>query len=342
MKLLSLVFLPSSLLGLQSNQDFLDLRDSLKSFIATNGQGPDRNIPLIIRAAFHDIGTFDKNGFGLNGCLYKKPKFLAAPGMDGLTPIMQQLDAFVSKSFPGNTFSDGDIMSLAGKVAVEAAFPCIQVPWSYGRPSCKKDSPDGLMADPSFDHTVDLNGPGYRYNLSYLEMGILMAGGHGLKGAQAAFDNSFFSNILLAKTNSGKDWLLDTFNIKWKLMESRSSTIAIGGACHKKLTLAKDACPLGKSPSNTVMEYHNDDSSLLRFPSDMILFPSVLQQVYGSQPDEKALETESILRKFAFADRSVFDGAFGITFAKMLNVGVENPSTSLVPLQEEVNKGVCI
>lgn len=163
-------------LGL-TNQDYIQLRDSIKEFIQTNPGGPDRNIPLLVRSAFHDVATANPSkGFGSNGCLLTVANFQNALGMSGLSTILGQLKNHVSTKFPATTFPAADVLSLAGKVAIEAANPCMKVQWSFGRPACSQTNPPDVLPSGVSYRPEDYYGPLQRYNLSFLEMGILVAG----------------------------------------------------------------------------------------------------------------------------------------------------------------------
>lgn len=125
-----------------TNQDYIELRESIKEFIRKNDKGPERNIPLLVRSAFHDVATADPSkGFGSVGCLLNVELFKNALGMSGLSTILGQLNTHISSKFGNKNFPPGDVLSLAGKVAIEMANPCMKVEWSYGRPGCTKSTP---------------------------------------------------------------------------------------------------------------------------------------------------------------------------------------------------------
>lgn len=111
-----------------TNQDFILLRDAIKEFIQTNPGGPDRNIPLLVRASFHDVATFNPSkGFGSLGCLLVSHQFAIAPGMRGLDEILTMLTYTIYDKFRDKGFTTGDILLLAGKVAIEMANPCLKI-----------------------------------------------------------------------------------------------------------------------------------------------------------------------------------------------------------------------
>ena len=156
-----------------------------------------------------------------------------------------------------------------------------------------------------------------------------------MKGA--ASTAAGFSQKALATTNNGKAWLADTFNFTWSYNLVRSR----GTICDPRIGL----CALVDNS-----KYEFLANNVLRFPSDIVLFPATaeklglpartneLRQVLSSNQLTK--DTESVLRRFLDDDRSVFDSAFEKTYAKMLLVGVERPDL-LTPFVETEPRGVC-
>lgn len=296
-----------------TNQDYILLRDSIKEFIKTNGQGPDRNIPLLVRAAFHDVATANPSkGFGSVGCLLTVPAFQNALGMAGLTGIVGQLKSHVTAKFPNTaaSFSSGDILSLAGKVAIETANPCMRIDWSFGRPECSRATPPDVLP-PGLSHKPeDYYGPLQRYNLSFLEMGILIAGtyifnpkrainiftgGHGLKGAKSTGASAFTARPL-ATQNSGKSWLVDTFKFDWTLnwfnvVERGFFIQCIGRQPPPNAVGCLDG---GIRIPVETKNYEMQAGGLTRFPSDFVLFPSTAEKLGLSTKSNEFMATTSI------------------------------------------------
>ena len=58
------------------------------------------------------------------------------PSNKGLGVVVVKLKNFTTSEFPDILFPWGDVVSLAGKLAVEAAYPGTRVSWGFGRSSC--------------------------------------------------------------------------------------------------------------------------------------------------------------------------------------------------------------
>lgn len=120
--------------SLTKNQttDFLRLEAVLKNEYTRN----PKMIPAIVRSSFHDLMNF--NGIlgvgGPRGCILQQPmdqnKQLIGP--------MENLQRLVSLHFENGSFTFADVISFAGKVAVEFAydFGGEKVRWRPGRGEC--------------------------------------------------------------------------------------------------------------------------------------------------------------------------------------------------------------
>ena len=299
--------------GQATNQDFGRLKSSLKEFIATNGADPSRNVPLLVRLSFHDLSMIDgNNGMGPQGCLLQKP--IQDIGENaGLAPIASELSAFVKQKFPNTPFSTGDVISLAGKVAVETAFPCVQIRWGYGRSDCKISRP-GAIPPGNLTKIAQLKPFLNRYGLTSNEMAVLIAGAHGIKNAKATSQNSGFGTQIFAAVNSGQNWIDLTFKLPW-LANSAGF-------------FANDPFPL--SPP------------IMRMPIDMLFFPTVAKKSSSfnnnnvGADDPEARPVEEFLKTFVGdgVDRSNFDQEFARVYSKMLQIGV---TTKLTPFVESEN-----
>ena len=107
-----------------------------------------------------------------------------------------------------------DIVSLAGKVAVEKAFPCLKIEWSYGRKPCTGKEKE--LGPNAFIETLSGMQPFLkRYGLSAIEMATLTCGAHGIAGALNREKTSNISDFYLARVSSGVNFIDKTANIKW-------------------------------------------------------------------------------------------------------------------------------
>jgi hypothetical protein len=107
-----------------------------------------------------------------------------------------------------------DIVSLAGKVAVEKAFPCLKIEWSYGRKPCTGKEKE--LGPNAFIETLAGMQPFLkRYGLSAIEMATLTCGAHGIAGALNREKTSNISDFYLARVSSGVNFIDKTANIKW-------------------------------------------------------------------------------------------------------------------------------
>lgn len=208
------------------------------------------------------------------------------------------LRRLVYSEFPTINFPFGDVISFAGKVAVETAFPCIRIKWRYGRTPCtdsteKEENPPGTL-----DSIAQLRSFLARYGLTDKEMAVLTAGAHGIATASADQQNSGFGNLNFGFVNSGKKWIESTLNLQWE---------AVRASCTDFFQFVSK----GSSPKKTV----------LRLPSDMVFFPRVIQKIGSGNVDQSANGIQDYLEFFTKVDRSVFDNEFAAVYAKMLEIG---------------------
>ena len=285
----------SATVSVPSQKDYQLLQSSLKEFIATNGEDPSRNIPLLVRLSFHDLSLIDgSNGMGPKGCLIEK-SIQEIKDNAGLAPIVSQLATFVGQKFPSTPYSFGDVVSLAGKVAVETAYPCMQIKWSYGRSKCHITTP-GEIPGGNITTLAQLQPFLNRYGLDANEMAVLIAGAHGIKNAKANNENSGFGTQVFSGFSSGMNWIDVTFKLPW--LKPRNSDAFF----------ANDPFPLSVP--------------IMRIPIDLAFFPSVAKKNDGF-PDDHFDETEQFLKSFTTQPRSVFDQEFEKVYSKMLNIGVD-------------------
>ena len=106
-------------------------------------------------------------------------------------------------------------MSLAGKVAVEKAFPCIKIEWSYGRKPCTGNEEE--LGPSAFIETLAGMQPFLkRYGLTATEMATLTCGAHGVAGSMNHEKESDISDFTLARVSSGVRFIRQSANVIWK------------------------------------------------------------------------------------------------------------------------------
>ena len=276
-----------------TNNDFVALKWKLKEYIDKN---PDRHIPLLVRNSFHDLFLNDKAA--LQGCI-AKTDFLNDLENKGLDSTNKDLQDLIMKDFPKTNFSYGDVIAFAGKVAVESAYPCMKIPFRFNRSSCSRDEPNfNNRAPSSFADTIDKLGPMFDYlggSITPRDLAILLAGGHGIKGARAGSTDWFgvFSTF-----SSGKEFIAKTFREAWRF---------IG------LPETLDQFFTG--------EIFNRETSIIRLPSDLMFYPSKVPDGSNKDKSQEAATIEAQLLGFIAQDRSVFDKEFEIAYGKLLAIG---------------------
>lgn len=298
------------------NDDFLKLKSSLKSFIEDDAQNKTEKIVKFVRMSFHDLLNYDpaSNQGGPHGCL-AETSILNFDENKGLSDQVSSLRDFVTKTFPSTNFTFGDVISLAGKVAVESAYPCMQIPWRYGRSECKSTDEKPAGPSGSFNTTEQFQPFITRYGLTLKEIAILTAGSHGISGAAADVENSKFGTFDFSNVNSGKEWIVNSISKEWK------QTISSAGEIQYETPLSAN-------------------ETMMRLPSDMLFFPSVLNKVYHHSTPSDTNSLENDLVSYTQKDRSAFDKDFERVYAKMLEIGTN--TDNLVEFKEEPTNNKCI
>ncbi|KAI8906910.1 heme peroxidase [Gorgonomyces haynaldii] len=304
-----MLFLP--LVACQTQQDFVSLRSELELYIAEN---PVEVAPPLVRMSFHDLFNFDPNTNqgGPRGCLAVDP-ILTDVENAGVGNDTVNLIAFVKDKFPNTPFSAGDIISFAGKVAMETIYPCMKIEWSYGRSECTNTSYPLVSPGGNISTLAEFQPFLTNYGLSASEMAILTAGSHGIATAAAALENTGFGNFDFAAVNSGKDWIERTLTADWTIETNEKN--------------------------NTQYTTNLNGQTIMRLPSDMVFFPSVLEKIKG-QPDQKLMSAQETLRTYVSKDRQVFDQDFARVFAKMLAIGTK--TEKLTPYVDERTTSQCV
>jgi catalase (peroxidase I) len=225
----------------------------------------------------------------------------------------------VENTIPGHNISYGDIFSFAGKLAVEAAYPCLKIPWSYGRPKCteaEKDSQQPMLPAGNLNTMQGYSPFLDRYGFSAEDFAILLMGAHGIRSASASLVPSGFSGRF-ANVDSGKDFIKRTFETKWFAQKTGTQ--------------------------NRNVQYTSNQTSaaaIIRIPSDMVFFPSVLRSIEGAESaDQSATQVEERLKELSTAPRSRFDTEFARVYTRMLNIGID--ATKLTPFTDTPPAGEC-
>eukprot|EP00834_Sanchytrium_tribonematis_P006283 NODE_447_length_7292_cov_0.701932.p4 type:complete len:332 gc:universal NODE_447_length_7292_cov_0.701932:2305-1310(-) len=294
-----------------TNDDYTQLRDSLKKYIATD---TSELVPPLVRMSFHDLINYDPstNEGGPHGCLMEK-SVLNFTENAGLDEDVNNLHKYVISQFPKKPFTFGDVISLAGKVAIETAYPCIQIKWRYGRSKCVRVDEQGTGANGTFHSLEEFKPVLDRYGLTPQEMAILTAGSHGLATAAAEVEHSGFGDFDFAEINSGKDWIVKSLNQDWQ--------------------------PVKSSKDNLQFTSQLGNTTILRLPSDLVFFPRVLTQIGTNTADTSANYIQDSLEVFARSDRSLFDNQFATVYSKMLEIGTV--TDHLTEFQESTYNGIC-
>lgn len=295
----ALVFCASFCSAIQPNQSHFDaLKAHLKRFI---NQDTSRRIAVLVRATFHDLLYLPNGSVAQTGCLLSKA-FQDQDANVNVAKLMVKLKNSVANRFPGIEFTPGDLITFAGKIALETSYPCLLIDWEYGRTACKINTPNKSIHRPGmndellskFEPLLSASG------LSQKETAILVAGTHGLKEASSNPESKNRWNFTMV--NSGKQWIQDTFKKDWSFNTDLSQYIN------------------GSDPKKDIS----------RLKSDMIYFPSL--QLTDRQVDNNARDIERKFQQFASQDESVFNEAFKKAFQKLLRVGFAQ--SSLTPYVE--------
>ena len=236
------------------------------------------------------------------GCILTKPM----KSNEQLHSPMADLATFVQERFPNHSFSFGDIVSLAGKAALEVALPCTRIRWRPGRKDCTdldevEDGPDGKM-----DQLQTLRPFLDRYNLTVIEMAILLAGSHGLKDAKMQSN----SNLPMhRKRNSGTLWIRDTSGDGWTYF-------------------------------NTTLNPAFKGNGVVRLPIDMLFFPSILHQASteggnGPFPHED-LEMRNFYEDDVVALGVLNDKVFNARYADLMSRILDMGTGSTLPWADDL------
>lgn len=278
------------------NEDFVNLKSKLQEYIL---QSEDERIVKFVRMSFHDLLNFNPatHTGGPHGCLLKTPISNFSEN-NGLSQEVNDLNSFVISEFKSVNFTFGDVISLAGKVAIETAYPCMQIKWRFGRSECSSTNEEESGPPGTIDSLSKFQPYLNRYGLTAKEMAILTAGSHGLAKAAADVENSGFGTFDFASVHSGKDWIVKTFENIWHSSNS-----------------SKDKLQYETTIGN---------ETFMRLSSDLVFFPSVVSKIGSGYVDVDAQEIENSLKAFTQTDESVFNDEFAKVYSKMLEIGVSD------------------
>lgn len=137
-----------------------------------------------------------------------------------LKPIMRDLAHVVTVRFNGRVnFRLSDVVSLAGKVAIESAFPCIRPIWSPGRNICDPDAQHPNQGPPAnVDSKAGIDKLINRYGLTAKEFAVLIIGAHAVKNAQfvdGIRDDPNYVPWHFGGRNSGVKFIKENHDLDW-------------------------------------------------------------------------------------------------------------------------------
>jgi catalase (peroxidase I) len=304
----------------QSQEQFETLKVALNRFITSV---PQLAIRTFVRMSFHDLGNIDPANpsiqGGPHGCL-RESRILGFNENGNLGRSVSNLVMNVENAILGHNISYGDIFAFAGKLAVEAAYPCIRIPFQFGRPKCSDQEKSGQqsMLPGGKINSIEVYKPFLnRYGFSAEDFAILLMGAHGIQSATASSITSGFAGTFATITN-GKDFIKKTLETNWK---SQIQTF----------------------PSNNIQYVSNGTTAnvIMRLPSDMVFFPSIQSAIPGAEAaDLEATPVEDRLKQLAAQPRSSFDKEFARVYTKMLNIGVD--ASTLTTFVEEGPADQCM
>ena len=289
--------------------DYYMLYDVLRTESKSNSDA----VPHWTRSSFHDLVNFDPTTGqgGPHGCMKDDPVRSMAQNAQ-LDTTIRQLNLLVHQKLPGIQFPFGDVISLAGKVAIEEALPCIRIKWRPGRPACGfevEGGPSGGMT--TFKQLTPFR---KRYGLNATEFAILLAGTHGLKGAK--LHTLPLGELPWVSSNSGLEYIKNSFNCLWYWFALMDRNI-------KRV-------PKDWQLETGGITHVYEAQSKIRLPVDMMFFPS---KIASSVPissrsvtrvDDEFERVEAYLKNIATSNsESEFNIEFAQVYEKMLEIGTD-------------------
>ena len=270
------------------------------------------NTPHWLRASFHDLVNFNATGKGEGGprgCIREDTGRLMAHNAQ-LDPIIRDLNIILHREVPGVNIPFGDVVSLAAKVVVEKAYPCIRIKWRPGRPTCDgKEVPNAPSAN--MQSLTDLAPFLKLYNFTQNEFALLMAGSHGL--ALAVLHTDKLNEHFFARINSPKRYIVDALNGAWSIIRPSSE----------------------KSGVSFFYRSDTDLGRIVRLPVDMMFYKTSVARAKAASTvnsdivsDGNFNGTESYLRTVAAQTDFKVKQDFGKVLEKMLEIGLNLPSNA--------------
>jgi catalase (peroxidase I) len=193
---------------LPAEADYQNLYDAIENHIESTTEVDLK--PKFVRAAFHDLMNFDGTSFGAEGCMFDD----TVRGFESNSQLNAVMTTLADTINANALFSEidiplGDLVSLAGKVSIEMAFPCVRPDWSGGRKLC---SPSPLDDGPpaNMNSKAALAPFLTRYGMNDKEMAVLTIGSHAMRNAR-------FMPWSFHGQNSGPQFIQDTVNLPWKI-----------------------------------------------------------------------------------------------------------------------------
>lgn len=259
------------------------------------------------RSAFHDLANFNPatGQGGPHGCLKDDPVRSMSQNLQ-LDNTIIRLNRLINQQLPGIAYPFGDVISMAGKVAMERAYPCIRIKWRPGRPACGLEVESG--PSPHIQTLKDMQPFLKRYSLSAREMAILLAGTHGIKEA-------------VLHTNEGQKPWIDI---------------------NSPLKFIKDSIGLSWSPRSDLtfqtktIKFIYEAKDFIRLPVDLFFFPTSVESSIAksktlatklnivSDQSPEIISLEKDLQGLAKADnKTAVEIEFAKTFSKMLEIGTK-------------------
>jgi hypothetical protein len=218
---------------------------------------------------------------------------------------IRKLNLLVHQKLPNIAFPFGDVISMAGKVAIEYVLPCIRIKWRPGRPPCglEKDGAPGA----EFQTYNEFQGHLDRYKFTRKEFAVLLAGSHGLKEAVLHVSST---QIPWVQSNSGLEFIKDSLTKSWNAKSSSGLKL--------------------QTPMPHVFFMDEKKNDLIRLPVDMIFYPKTVQKSKNTSKlssivvEQQASTEETYLKGFLNRDETHFNKVFADVFAKMLEIGVND------------------
>jgi hypothetical protein len=216
-----------------------------------------------------------------------------------LDDVIRNLNMLVHTHLPNIAYPFGDVISLAGKVAIEHAFKCIRIKWRPGRPPCgpeDKGFPGGGIQ--TFKELKPFN---ERYGFSRTEFGVLLSGSHGIKDAVLHVRSKEFPWV---SRSSGVEYIKDSLNLKWWAKSSENLRL--------------------QSPMPHVFK----SGEKIRLPVDLMFFPDAVKESKKITPvstievEEAAYPQQKYLLSLITSDEVKFNNVFADVYSKMLEIGI--------------------